>query len=44
VARELPAPLQAEVPSMEDLQGVVEKLRTELADVREAQKKAEEEE
>jgi predicted nuclease of restriction endonuclease-like (RecB) superfamily len=44
VARELPAPLQAEVPSMEDFRGVVEKLRTELADVREAQKKAEEEE
>jgi hypothetical protein len=28
---------------MEDLQGVVEKLRTELADVREAQRRAEEE-
>jgi hypothetical protein len=44
VIRELPQPLQSEVPSIENLEGLVEKLRTELADVREAQKKIEEEE
>jgi predicted nuclease of restriction endonuclease-like (RecB) superfamily len=31
--RELPAPIQGEVPSIEDLQEVVEKLRAELADL-----------
>ena len=43
VTRELPQPLQAEVPSIEDLQAVVEKLRSELAQVREAQQRREEE-
>jgi len=43
VTRELPEPLQAEVLSIEDLQEVVEKLRSELADVREAQERDEEE-
>lgn len=33
VTRELPAPIQGEVPSIEDLQEVVEKLRAELADL-----------
>ncbi len=37
VTRELPEPLQAEVPSIEDLQGVVEKLRKELNEARQAQ-------
>jgi prefoldin subunit 5 len=37
VVRELPEPLQAEIPSIEDLQEVVEKLRKELNEVREAQ-------
>jgi hypothetical protein len=31
--RELPAPIQGEVPSIEDLQEVVKKLRVELADL-----------
>lgn len=43
VTRELPEALQAEVPSIEDLQGVVEKLRSELAEAREAQERKEEE-
>jgi predicted nuclease of restriction endonuclease-like (RecB) superfamily len=43
VTRELPASLQAEVPSIEDLQGVVEKLRAELAEVRDAQERNKEE-
>jgi predicted nuclease of restriction endonuclease-like (RecB) superfamily len=43
VTRELPEPLKAEVPSIEDLQAVVEKLRSELAQVREAQQRREEE-
>ena len=30
VTRELPAPLQDDLPSIEDLEGVVEKLRGEL--------------
>ena len=42
VTRELPEALQAEVPSIEDLQGVVEKLRSELAEVREAKQRNEE--
>ena len=42
VTRELPEPLKAEVPSIEDLQAVVEKLRSELAQVREAQQRREE--
>jgi predicted nuclease of restriction endonuclease-like (RecB) superfamily len=37
VTRELPEGIQAEVPSIEELQGVVEKLRFELEEVREAQ-------
>jgi hypothetical protein len=37
VTRELPEPLQAEVPSIEDLQEVVEKLRKELNVARQAQ-------
>ena len=37
VTRELPEPLQAEIPSIEDLQEVVEKLRKELNEVRQAQ-------
>jgi predicted nuclease of restriction endonuclease-like (RecB) superfamily len=44
LTRELPQPLQSEVPSIEDLEDVVEKLRTEMDGVREAQKKIEEEE
>jgi predicted nuclease of restriction endonuclease-like (RecB) superfamily len=36
VTRELPEGIQAEVPSIEDLQGVVQKLRSELEEVREA--------
>jgi hypothetical protein len=35
--RELPEPLQSEVPSIEDLQEVVEKLRKELHETRQAQ-------
>jgi predicted nuclease of restriction endonuclease-like (RecB) superfamily len=31
--RELPVPIQGEVPSVEDVQEVVEKLRAELADL-----------
>jgi YhcG PDDEXK nuclease domain len=34
VTRELPAPLQEDLPSIEDLQGVVEKLRGEFDAVR----------
>jgi hypothetical protein len=37
VTRELPEPLQSEVPSIEDLQEVVEKLRKELNEVRQTQ-------
>jgi hypothetical protein len=37
VSRGLPEPLQAEVPSIEDLQEVVEKLRKELNEARQAQ-------
>jgi YhcG PDDEXK nuclease domain len=37
VTRELPEPLQAEVPSIEDLQEVVEKLRKEMNEARQAQ-------
>ena len=37
VTRELPAPLQQDLPSIEDLQGVVEKLRGEFEAVREGQ-------
>jgi hypothetical protein len=37
VTRELPEPLQAEVPSIEGLQEVVEKLRKELNEARQAQ-------
>jgi predicted nuclease of restriction endonuclease-like (RecB) superfamily len=37
VTRELPEPLQAEVPSIEDLQEVVEKLRKELNEARQVQ-------
>jgi hypothetical protein len=36
VTRELPQAIQTEVPSIEDLQGVVEKLRSELEGIREA--------
>jgi len=36
VTRELPEAIQTEVPSIEDLQGVVEKLRSELEGIREA--------
>ena len=34
VTRELPVPLQEDLPSIEDLQGVVEKLRGELEAIR----------
>jgi hypothetical protein len=34
VTRELPEPLQGEVPSIEDLQEVVEKLRSEMETLR----------
>jgi hypothetical protein len=37
VTRELPEPLQAEVPSIEDLEGVVEQLRMGFDDARETQ-------
>jgi hypothetical protein len=37
VTGELPDPLPSEVPSIEDLQDVVEKLRKELNEVRQAQ-------
>jgi hypothetical protein len=37
VTRELPEPLQAEVPSIEDLEEVVEKLRKEMNEARQAQ-------
>ena len=37
VTRELPEPLQAEVPSIEDLENIVEQLRMEFDDAREAQ-------
>jgi hypothetical protein len=37
VTRELPAPLQEDLPSIEDLQGVVEKLRGEFDAVRSAE-------
>jgi predicted nuclease of restriction endonuclease-like (RecB) superfamily len=43
VTRELPAVLQSEVPSIEDLESVVEKLRSELREVRAAQEKSEDE-
>jgi predicted nuclease of restriction endonuclease-like (RecB) superfamily len=43
VTRELPAVLQSEVPSIEDLESVVEKLRSELQEVRATQKQNEEE-
>jgi hypothetical protein len=39
LTRELPELLQSEVPSIEDLQGVVKKLHSEFKEVREAQKK-----
>ncbi|MEY2616613.1 MAG: hypothetical protein QOH78_2386, partial [Verrucomicrobiota bacterium] len=39
VTRELPESLQAEVPSIEDLQEVVEKLRKELNEARVSQEK-----
>jgi predicted nuclease of restriction endonuclease-like (RecB) superfamily len=39
VTRELPEPVQAEVPSIEDLQEVVEKLRSELKGIRESQER-----
>jgi hypothetical protein len=42
VTRELPEGIQAEVPSIEELQGVVEKLRSELEEVREAQARTDE--
>jgi hypothetical protein len=35
VTREIPEPLQAEVPSIEDLEGIVEQLRTGFDDERE---------
>jgi hypothetical protein len=41
VTRELPAPLQEDLPSIEDLQGVVEKLRDEFDAVRAEENKAE---
>ena len=41
VTRELPAPLQQDLPSIEDLQEVVEKLRNELEAVREGQNEEE---
>jgi predicted nuclease of restriction endonuclease-like (RecB) superfamily len=44
VTRELPKALEQEVPSIEDLKGVVEKLRTELAAVRKAEQAEPEEE
>lgn len=40
VTRELPEPLKAEVPSIEDLEGVVEKLRSEFDAVRDAQERS----
>jgi hypothetical protein len=43
VPRELAEALKAEVPSIEDLEEVVEKLRSELVEVREAQQRSEEE-
>jgi predicted nuclease of restriction endonuclease-like (RecB) superfamily len=43
VTRELPAVLQSEVPSIEDLESVVEKLRSELHEARAAQQQDEEE-
>jgi hypothetical protein len=43
VTRELAEALKVEVPSIEDLEGVVEKLRSELVEVREAQQRSEEE-
>jgi predicted nuclease of restriction endonuclease-like (RecB) superfamily len=39
LTRELPELLQSEVPSIEDLQGVVKKLHSEFEEVREAQKR-----
>jgi hypothetical protein len=44
VTRELPKGLEQEVPSIENLKGVVEKLRTELAAVRKAEQAGPEEE
>ena len=44
VTRELPAPLQEDLPSIEDLQGVVEKLRSELEAARGEQQEQVEEE
>jgi YhcG PDDEXK nuclease domain len=43
VTRELPEPLKAEVPSIEDLEGVVEKLRSEFDEFRATQLRSEEE-
>ena len=43
VTRELPAPLQDDLPSIEDLQGVVEKLRGEFEAAREGQAEQENE-
>ena len=43
LTRELPELLQSEVPSIEDLQGVVKKLKSEFKEVREAQKRQTEE-
>ena len=43
VTRELPAPLQDDLPSIEDLQGVVEKLRGEFEAAREGQPEQEDE-
>jgi predicted nuclease of restriction endonuclease-like (RecB) superfamily len=43
VTRELPEPLKAEVPSIEDLEGVVEKLRSEFDEFRAAQLRSEKE-
>jgi hypothetical protein len=43
VTREMPRALEQEVPSIEDLKGVVEKLRVELAAVRKAAKAESEE-
>jgi hypothetical protein len=37
VTREMPKALEQAIPSIEDLKGVVEKLRTELAAVRKAE-------
>jgi hypothetical protein len=37
VTRELPEPLQAEVPSIEDLEGIVEQLHVGFDDARETQ-------